>query len=58
MPDPRPTETSPEPPTVISPEREARRVREAAALRANLTRRKQQARARADDEPEGDAPCR
>ncbi len=54
MPDDQADQARRDPP---APE-ETRRVREAAALRANLARRKQQARARAADEPEDDAPCR
>lgn len=66
MSDPRLTETSSEQPTATSAESAvaARRARQAAALRANLQRRKQQARERdgaadlAVTDLKGNAPCR
>ncbi len=64
MPDPH-TEASAVPTATRSePAVEARRARQAAALRANLQRRKQQARERdgaaevAAAEPQADPPCR
>jgi hypothetical protein len=50
---PDPPAPTPEPPK--QPDKEQARIaREAAALRENLLRRKQQARARADEKPSGD----